>query len=80
MKKKTSVSLILSTLGLLFGVVSCKKTDSDPTGDWKCECTVDGSIDSITYPNTKKSSATKSCNAYETLLKAYYSGVSCKIK
>lgn len=73
MKKKFSFALVFGALGTLFGTTSCVK-------DWKCECTVDGNTDSITYPNTKRADAKKSCDAYEKLIKAYYSNASCKIK
>lgn len=74
MKKKFRLGLIFSAIGLVFGTTSCKK-------DWVCQCTYDGATeDVITYPNTKKADAKKSCDAYEALIKVDYSDASCKIK
>lgn len=75
MKKKFKFTMLLASLSVMLGLSSCKK-------DWVCECTVDGSAyeDVQTYPGTKKTSAKKLCDSYESLLKTDYSDASCRIK
>ena len=62
-------------------VTSCKKSDSDPTGNYNCVCTsTSGSvttIDTLPITNQKKSVATSACNQFGT---ASGTGFSCTLK
>lgn len=65
-------SIILSFITVMtLGATSCIK-------DWQCQCT-DGTITEVSgfFPNTKKSTAKKSCSDIEN---TFPSGVTCSVK
>lgn len=73
MKKRFSLALLLTSIGMSLGLVSCKK-------DRTCTCTYSGGSGSIVYQNSTRKDAKKACDAYETLLKVDYADASCSLK
>ena len=83
MKKLIPIAAI-AVLGTL-SIVSCKKSDSDPTGNYTCTCifTQSGATDTVGAPitNQKKSVATSACNqATTTYSNAGATNVNCTLK
>jgi hypothetical protein len=73
MKKKITLSVLLSALGILFST-ACKKnsTDSDPVGVRTCTCT---NGYSFTMASAKRSDQIKACDAAAIAL-----GTTCTVQ
>jgi len=83
MKKLIPIAVI-AVFGTLT-MLSCKKSDSDPTGTYTCTCimTQNGTTDTVasSIPNQKKSVATSACNqATTTYTNLGATNVSCTLK
>jgi len=82
MKKLIPIAVI-AVFGTLT-MLSCKKSDSDPTGNYTCTCTykLNGTDTSLALPinGQKKSVATNACSSSQTQLRTYYPDASCSLK
>lgn len=86
MKKFIPIAVI-AVLGTL-SIVSCKKSSSDPTGNYTCFCTytANNTTDTVSLPinNQKKSTAQSACTTEQTQLNSnsggMFSNVSCTLK
>jgi|GEM_PF-1008951 len=86
MKKFIPIAVI-AVLGTL-SIVSCKKSSSDPVGNYTCFCTYtsSGNTDTASLPinNQKKSTAQSACNTEQTQLNTNSNGmftnVTCTLK
>ena len=83
MKKLIPIAVI-AVFGTLT-MLSCKKSDSDPTGNYTCTCSYKfGSFDTsmaIPINGQKKSAATSACTAEQTNIRSTFdSTATCTLK
>jgi len=82
MKKLIPIAVI-AVFGTLT-MLSCKKSDSDPTGNYTCTCKYNmfGTDTTVAFPinGLKKSQATTTCTSNQTNFRTVDSSATCTLK